>query len=283
MLTLNTGDPIYSEEKWAFFFTGYGATRRMETRERFDPSARRSRSLVRAQRVMGLFDESHSLVPLNAWLPELQASNKGRYTQVVHLINRIMAGNHYEFTGERDSSGEYLFAKKGLEVAYPALSDGYRAFFGWLGDLLYHVCMTCPQGRKLVENRGIVMVDEIDLHLHPKWQMTVLPTLAKELSNLQFIVTSHRPLVVGSLEWMNIIVMRDGPKQSSIGERLRQAVHGLDADQVLLTDFFGMESTRAGVKDRRMKELTLRARSGDNDAAEDLVRVWSKGLEGTDK
>ena len=128
--------------------------------------------------------------------------------QVVNLLNSLVGKGGWAFTGIQDSEGEYLFGKKGTEVPFPALSDGYRAFLGWLGDLLFHVCETCPSGKKLTENRGIVMVDEIDLHLHPKWQMTVLQTLAKSLPNIQFIVTSHSPLIVGSLEWMNIIVMQ---------------------------------------------------------------------------
>ena len=276
----NAWKSIYSEKAWSFFFVGYGAIRRVENRERFDAASRRKRSFTRAQRVMGLFEEEFSLVPLNAWLPALQSRNPGRYTQVVHLIQRIMKGDHYQFTGAQDSSGDYLFEKKGMRVPYPALSDGYRSFFGWLGDLLYHVCMTTPNGKKLVDNKGIVMVDEIDLYLHPKWQMTVLQTLAKELPNIQFIVTSHSPLIVGSLEWMNIIMMEPGAGQSSKAKRIESAVHGLDADQVLLTDFFGLKSTRAPGKKRKLKELSLQAADGDLKAARKLLETMNHGEEG---
>jgi predicted ATP-binding protein involved in virulence len=217
---------------------------------------------------------------LSAWLPQLKLSNPGRYKQVVNLINRLLGPRHYVFQGEQDTrEGEFLFEKGGLKVPFPALSDGYRAYLGWIGDLLYHVTKTCPSGKKLVDNRGIVLVDEIDLHLHPKWQMNVLPTLARHLPNLQFIVTSHSPLVVGSLEWKNIILMSAGARQSSTPKRLKQPVHGLDADQVLLTDFFGMESTRAPSKDRQLKDLALQAREGDNDAAQRLLDQMSRGTE----
>ena len=139
--------------------------------------------------------------------------------------------------------------------------------------------MTCPDDKRLVDNKGIVMVDEIDLHLHPKWQMTVLHTLGRTMPNIQFIVTSHSPLLVGSLEWMNIIVMTEAEDQSSKAERIVQAVHGLDADQVLLTDFFGLESTRAPEKTRALKELTLKARDGDSEAAKQLLEQMSRGTE----
>ncbi|MCW3052175.1 MAG: ATP-binding protein [Chthonomonadales bacterium] len=271
-------EPIYSNASDAFFFVGYGVTRRVETKELVDPGARQASSLVRAQRIRSLFEEAYSLIPFPVWLPNLETTNPGRFTQVRHLIDHLLNGTGYTFTGGRED-GEYLFLHEGLKVPFPALSDGYRAYLGWIGDLLYHVCYTCPPGKKLVENRGMVMVDEIDLHLHPKWQMTVLPALSRALPNVQFIVTSHSPLVVGSLEWMNILVMTPGPNQSSNAERIEEAVHGLDADQVLLTDFFGLETTRAPGKKRKLKELSLAASTGDADAARALIEEMSRGSE----
>ncbi|MBS0202150.1 MAG: AAA family ATPase [Planctomycetes bacterium] len=268
--------PVFSSSSDALFLVGYGATRRVEKPNRTERSGG---SAARARRVMSLFEEDYALRPLNTWLPGMRSSNKGRFTQVVHLINRLMGKGHYTFEGEQDEEGEFLFDRSGMKLPFPALSDGYRAYLGWIADLLFHVCMTCPSGKKLVENKGIVLVDEIDLHLHPKWQLTVLPTLAKQLPNIQFVVTSHSPLVVGSLEWMNIIVMTSGTKQSSVPQRIGSAVHGLDADQVLLTEFFGMESTRSPGKNRRLKELSLQARHGDTEAAKQILQEMSSGTE----
>lgn len=269
-------EAIFSAESDAFFFVGYGATRRVEAKERTDTGARSSMRFPRAQRVQSLFEEAYSLIPLSAWLPGFQSGNPGRYKQIVTLINKLMGQRHYQFNGELEQ-GEYLFERNGLKVPFPALSDGYRAFLGWVGDLLYHVCMTCPSGARLDENHGVVLVDEIDLHLHPKWQMTVLGTLARALPNIQFIVTSHSPLIVGSLEWMNIIAMGSGPKQSTVAKRFRTPVHGLDADQVLLTDFFGLNSTRSPAQARSLKSLTLSAREGDAAAALSLLQAMSGG------
>jgi predicted ATP-binding protein involved in virulence len=109
--------------------------------------------------------------------------------------------------------------------------------------------------------------------------MTVVRTLAEALPNIQFILTSHSPLVVGSLEWMNILLMKPGTRQSSRVERVETAVHGLDADQVLLTDFFGLETTRASAKKRTIKKLALQARDGDLEAATKLLKEMSTGSE----
>jgi predicted ATPase len=208
----------------------------------------------------------------------LELTNPDRFTEVKTLITSLLRGTRYKFIGERED-GEYLFQLGELKVPFPALSDGYRAYLGWIGDLLWHVSYASPLGTKLKENRGLVMVDEIDLHLHPSWQMTVLPTLARALPKVQFIVTSHSPLVVGSMEWMNIVFMSPGPHQSSEAKRIEWAVHGLDADQVLLTDFFGLESTRAPGKMRDLKKLSLAAGEGDRKAAMKMLEEMSSGTE----
>lgn len=270
--------PIYSSSSDAFFFVGYGATRRVEKRERVDLGARRQSSFTRAQRVLSVFEDAYSLVPLNSWLSDFEYRSDSRYAEIIDLVNRLLGPDHFQLRGEMEN-GEYVFEQEGLRVPFPALSDGYRAYVGWIGDLLYHVATTCPPEKSLRDHRGFVMVDEIDLHLHPEWQMTVLPRLATELPNLQFIMTSHSPLVAGSLEWPNIIVMKEAPGQASEAERIQWSIHGLDADQVLLTDFFGLESTRAPGKRRMLKDLTMRAREGDPEAAKRLLAELSTGSE----
>ena len=80
-----------------------------------------------------------------------------------------------------------------MDIEFPNLSDGYRAFIGWVADMLFHVYYGCPPGKKLADLCGIVMVDEIDLHLHPRWQMKVISTVARAFPRMQFIFTSHSP------------------------------------------------------------------------------------------
>lgn len=269
-------DPIFSEKNDAFFFVGFGATRTVEKSDQIDFGSRTQSSFLRARRIKSLFEETYSLVPLNSWLPELNSQNPGRYKQVFNLINRLLGSEHFTFEGKIEN-GEYLFNRKGSKVPFPALSDGYRAFLGWVGDLLYNITLTCPSGAKLVENHGIVLIDEIDLHLHPQWQMTILPKLSKALPNIQFIVTTHSPLVVGSVDSENIIAIKSGPYQSSCLKRIKQPTIGLDADQLLLTEYFGLNSTISDQKSQLLKELAEKARHGDVKAAADLLDVMSTG------
>ena len=269
--------PIYSDSSDAFFFVGYGANRRVEKVERVDEAGRRASSFSRAQRIMSLFEETHSLRPLSHWLPRYEERNSGRFKQVRTLVNRLLGPGRYRFTGEMEK-GEYIFAHGRARVPFPALSDGYRALLGWIGDLLYHVCETCPDGKRLDENQGIVMVDEVDLHIHPGWQLGLLPRLSQRLPRIQFIVTSHSPLLVGSLEWQNVVIARQRRNGSCTLARARVDVSKLDADQILLTELFGLESTRSENQTRRIQGLLEKTRRGDSDAARTLMSELS-GLE----
>ena len=262
--------PIFSESSDAFFFVGYGANRRVEKTGRVDEAGRRASSFTRAQRIMSLFEDTYSLRPLSHWLPRYRERNPGRFSQVRTLINDLLGPERYCFTGEMED-GEYVFQNEWTRVPFPALSDGYRAFLGWIGDLLYHVCMTCPKGKMLRRNQGIVMIDEADLHIHPEWQMQLLPRLAEQLPRLQFIVTSHSPLLVGSLEWRNVIVARQRRDGSSILERVEVDVSKMDADQILLTTLFGLDSTRSDSQTRRIRRLLEDARAGDVEAAREVM------------
>ena len=271
-------DSVYESENDAFFIVGYGATRRVEPGENLDMGARSKSRFLRAQRVQGLFQDSFSLIPLTFWLPKLKSSNPGRYKQVIGLIDKLLKPRKFEFTGEI-GYGDYVFRRSGVDIPFQSLSDGYRAFIGWVGDLLYHVCYGCPKGKKLVESSGVVLVDEIDLHLHPKWQMEVINTVATALPRLQFIITSHSPLVAGSLESMNVHTLKLTQANTTKVGQLIDGIHGLDADQILLTDLFGLKTTRAQAKTTKLKTLTKRARAGDSDAARQLVTQLASGME----
>jgi energy-coupling factor transporter ATP-binding protein EcfA2 len=272
-------DVVYETNNESFFVVGYGATRRVERPETFDMGARMNLRFPRAQRVRSLFEDSFSLIPLTYWLPKLQSTNPERFKQVADLLNAFLKPVRYTFSEEMEKE-DYLFERGGNRVPFLSMSDGLRAFIGWVADLLYHICSGCPSGKSLVESRGIVLVDEIDLHLHPKWQMTVIRAVARALPRMQFIFTSHSPLVAGSLELMNIIALKLSSKTNrTIAKRLNESIHGLDADQVLLTDFFGLKTTRAPGKVSQLEALERKARHGDQEAARKIILAMSRGME----
>ncbi|HKP75363.1 MAG TPA: AAA family ATPase [Longimicrobiaceae bacterium] len=261
-------DGIFQETSPAFLVVGYGASRRVESGSSVDPSLREKSRTVRYQRVSGLFEEHVTLTPLGTWLPSMRHSNPGRHKQVINLINRLLPEGT-RILDEPEGS-EYVFDHQGAPVPFAAMSDGYRAYTGWIADLLYHVCMGAPSGYKLEENRGIVLVDEIDLHLHPAWQRIVVPQLAQALPNLQFVLTSHSPLVVGTLQSTNLRVIESDEGASTVA-RLHEHVHGRTADQILVSSYFGLSSPRAPAAVDELQGLSARAQEGDLAAASEFL------------
>jgi AAA domain, putative AbiEii toxin, Type IV TA system len=274
-----TWAPVYESRNPAFFCAAYGATRRVESIDSPDVDLHTRGWWVRARRVQSIFQDTFVLNPLANWLPRLKGSKNGRYEEVADLLKQMIGPGHFRFSGTIKDR-EFCFERGGTSVPFPGLSDGYRGFIGWVGDLLYHLCFACPPGEKLVDLPGVVMVDEIDLLLHPKWQMKVISTVARALPRMQFIFTSHSPLVAGSLEWMNIILLSVNSKTNrTVARRLKQSIHGLDADQILISEFFGLKTTRAAGKVSQLSLLQRMARHGDTEAARQLILAMAKGSE----
>ncbi|MCP3919719.1 MAG: AAA family ATPase [bacterium] len=273
-------EAMYDDESPAFFMVGYGATRRVET-GMVSEGARQKSRMLRYQRVAGLFEEHVALMPLAAWLPQWGERNPGRHKQVVSLMNRLLPTGECRMLPEPQDD-DYIFEMRGARVPFGALSDGYRAYVGWVADLLHHVCVGCPSGAKLVDCRGVVLIDEVDLHLHPSWQQRVVPTLSRVLRNLQFVLTSHSPLVAGTLHSENVRVLRrDG--DATVIDRVREDLYGRSADQILTGEHFGLTSARPPSVNELVRTLAARARSGDPEAALRFMDVMAHGAEAAER
>lgn len=270
----------FDERAAAFFVVAYGATRRVETSTRVDESARIKTRLRRYERVSSLFEDHIGLMPLSYWLPGYASRNRGRYTQVFHLMNELLpeACRMMESVSSTATGKEHLFNINGVSLPFRALSDGYRAYIGWIGDMLFHLCMGAPTGGKLRDTRGIVLLDEVDLHLHPEWQRVVVPTLANALPHVQFLITTHSPLVVGSLEAGNLFVLGDRGDGTTEVKRLPEKVHGRSAEQILLSPYFGLASTRAPEVSDQLGKLASDAVAGDAKASLRYLELLSQGL-----
>lgn len=268
--------PVYEVNPSALFLVGYGANRTVELPENFKPAERKSGPKDRQIKIQSLFEDTYQLIPLNAWLPAMRKNNPGRYVQFINLLAKITGDKNFKITEELDGD-QFIFEKNGVKIPFDALSDGYRAFVGWVGDLLYHIEKSAPSGKMLVDNEGIVLIDEIDLHLHPAWQMKILPLLAKALPKIQFIVTTHSPLIVGSIQWQNIIYLKQAEDGWIVPDREERNTFGLDSDQILVSNFFGLETTRNNETADQLRNLSLKAATGNSEARSELMEILTKG------
>ena len=266
---------LWDDGSPAFFVVGYGASRLPEPQGSSQSENPRGRSL-RYQRVAGLFEEFVPLRPLRSWL--LNYKNKGRHRQVVTLINELLEDVDVRLNPE-PVDDEYLFEMNGAQLPLSALSDGYRAYIGWISDLLYHVCLGCPPGKKLRQNCGIVLIDEVDLHLHPQWQRVVIERLSVTLPNLQFFFTTHSPLVSGSLPSANTFLVRTAnSKAGAKAEPSELDIYGWSVDQILNSPLFAETPSRNTHAIQAIAAASAKARRGDRDAAMELMAVLADGV-----
>ena len=109
------------------------------------------------------------------------------------------------------------------ELSLMQLSDGIRNMIGLVADIAYRAVKLNPHLENAPKQTpGIVLIDEVDMHLHPKWQQTVLTDLTKAFPNIQFIVTTHSPQVLSTVKKEQIRILGDNvvstPSTHSFGE-----------------------------------------------------------------
>lgn len=123
------------------------------------------------------------------------------------------------------------------------LSLGYRTMIAWTVDFASRLFELYPDSPNPLAEPAVVLVDEVDLHLHPKWQRQLRNHLTDRFPRTQFIVTAHSPLVVQASENENLVVLRREGDHVVIDNDV-ETVQGWRIDQVLTSDLFGLETAR---------------------------------------
>jgi predicted ATP-binding protein involved in virulence len=106
--------------------------------------------------------------------------------------------------------GQFLLEKQGVRLYESQLSSGEKSLLSLVGDLARRLCLANPQSEAPLKGSGIVLIDEIDLHLHPKWQRKVVGKLREIFPNIQFVVTTHSPAVLANTQARSIKIVQDG-------------------------------------------------------------------------
>lgn len=104
---------------------------------------------------------------------------------------------------------ELVYKEDKTEMPISKLSAGYQSLLWMIMDLAYRVCMLNPELESKDQIMGIVLIDEIDLHLHPKWQWNVTDALRKTFASVQFIIATHSPIVISASKEANLILLDD--------------------------------------------------------------------------
>jgi predicted ATP-binding protein involved in virulence len=164
-----------------------------------------------------------------------------------------------------------LTTKHGSKLPFNDASLGYRTTISWTVDLAWRLFQEYPKSKNPLAEPAIVLIDEIDLHLHPRWQREIMGNLSKHFPKVQFIATAHSPLMVQAAAEANIIATAHSPRIVQAAAEANYAVlrqdddavevlndpKGIDGwriDQILTSEFFGFKSSRGIAYEKLMNE-----------------------------
>ena len=155
-------------------------------------------------------------------------------------------------------------------VNFTELSDGYKSTLAWAGHLLVHLLQSVSWNQDPSKVPCVVMIDEIDLHLHPKWQRVIVNQIVSAFPNTQFILSSHSPLVVADADAHDAnCILLENHSGKVRAQQNKASSKGLSASQVLASELFGFIIDRDPKTEEAFKELSILAGKGPKRSKEE--------------
>ncbi|MEH2308129.1 AAA family ATPase [Nostoc sp.] len=156
--------------------------------------------------------------------------------------------------------------KQGEELIVNQLSDGEKCLLAMVGDLARRLAIANPGLTEPLEGNGVVLIDEIELHLHPKWQREIISALTRTFPNCQFIVTTHSPQVISQVKPEGIYILEK--TDEGVVAKRPESSFGRDSNRIL-EDLMGVPARPQEIKDR-LHELFRLIDEGNLDGARQL-------------
>ena len=165
--------------------------------------------------------------------------------------------------------------KEGERLMINQLSDGEKCLMALIGDMARRMAILNPLRVNPLHGKGVILIDEIDLHLHPKWQRMAITKLVRVFPNCQFLITTHSPHIITHVKPENLfrLYMEDNelvlePSDESYGKTV---------DRVL-EDLMGLKTTRPDDVQKGLRKLYEKIDSNDFRTARELIKILEKQI-----
>lgn len=197
---------------------------------------------------MTLFDNDLELINPEQWIKDLALDQTKNEIQVLgveslrKVINEVLSKDvDIEIEGSR-----VIFVERGYRETIDELSEGYRSMIIFICDLLYRLLINNPKEKDVFDIPGVVLIDEIDEHLHLKWQRVIVKKLRSIFSNIQFIMTTHSPTIIQGASDDAIIyrVYRNNGITQISEPYYRNELNDLMVNTLVTSSMFGLDNSR---------------------------------------
>ncbi len=260
----------WADSPQGWFVAGYGPYRRLgpTTAE----VVRLSADPVLA-RLVNLFNEAATLSEAVDWLRHVHMRALEKRQGAAELRDAVL-----EFMADGllpddsvvervDSEGLWI-RRNGLSLPIEQVSDGYRTVTAMVVDLLRRLDATfgsldlqhTPEGTPICPHSGIVLIDEVDAHMHVEWQQRIGFWLTSRFPNLQFLVTTHSPFICQAASRRGIIRLPapgEDRKIEHVDERLFNAIVNGSADDAVMSELFGLEHAHSNKAEGLRRDVAM--------------------------
>ena len=166
--------------------------------------------------ITSLFDDKIDLINCEEWLLQLDYKQKSGHHKSKEILEKIknivlptgIFPDITDFKFHADSEIYVLFKTDYGWVRFKDLGYGYQASMAWLFDFMKKMFDKYPDSENPLKEAAVVLIDELDLHLHPEWQRKIIGFLSKLFPKVQFIVTAHSPLILQSADEINLVMLK---------------------------------------------------------------------------
>ncbi len=241
------------------FILGYGSTRLLP-KGNLKPDINK----LPYSKISNLFDYSISLNDIKDWLQKID--NQDFDSKVAPAILDILS------LGEKDRierKGDMLMVNQsGEQYNVEELSDGYKSIVALASDMM----QTLSKDNSSFHNtQGIVLVDEIGNHLHPRWKMEVVGAIRRAFPNLQFILTTHEPLCLRGMDYgeVNVLMRDDNNKVIVLDDKVLPDHTFMKAEQLLTSDYFGLINSFDAETEKYLNDYYSLLQKTENELNED--------------
>lgn len=209
---------------------------RAQTRVRTAEDLPSRKQLSRLSGYRDSIDARLSVADLVRWIAQqsfITFQEGGREPKVFSVVRKALTrcldgAEEVYFQAQR---GEVIVRMSNRDLqTFDNLSDGQRTMLALVGDIATKAARLNPHldSRALAETPGVVLIDELDLHLHPKWQRHVIEDLRRTFPKIQFIATTHSPFLIQSMRSGEELLVLDGQPTASVADLpISQIVRGI--------------------------------------------------------